>query len=150
MVGVLEQLSPSVIDYHKQKEDAKLMACTPDKRAYAKEQLAICLAEACIKHARHEQSEPPKEVDVVTSNTSSTSGDSNTSSKEFLDNSRPPSNNVCSAGDYCFNSPKLRIPLPVVCTECNMKCHKVVWIKEKERMGQSSATFVFEQVSYFD
>ncbi len=86
MVDVLEQLSSSVIDYWKREEDAKLMACldTPDKKAYAKEQLAIHLAKAHIKHARLEQSlgevvsKPPKEVNFVTSNTSSMSGDSNT------------------------------------------------------------------------
>ena len=132
MVGVLEQLSSSVIDYWKREEDAKLMEIldTPDKKAYAKEQLAIRLAEARIKRARLEQSlgevvsEPPKEVNVVTSNTSSTSGDSNTSSKECSDNSCPRSNTVCGAGEYCFNGPKLRIPLSVVCSGCNLKCHK--------------------------
>jgi hypothetical protein len=92
VVGVLEQLSSSVIDYWKREKDAKLTACldTPNKKAYAKEQLAIRLAEARIKLARLEQSlgdvvsEPPKEVNGVTSNTSNYSGDSNTSSKECL------------------------------------------------------------------
>jgi hypothetical protein len=39
MVGVLEQLSSSVIDYWKREEDAKLMEIldTPDRKAYAKE-----------------------------------------------------------------------------------------------------------------
>jgi hypothetical protein len=106
------------------------MPDTPDKKAYAKEQLAIHLAKARIKRARLEQSlgevvsDPPKEVNVATSNTSSTSGDSNTSSKECSDNSRTPCNTVCGAGEYCFNGPKLRIPLSVLCTGCNLKCHK--------------------------
>jgi hypothetical protein len=92
MVSVLEQLSSSIIDYWKQEEDAKLMACldTPNKKAYAKEQLAIHLAEACIKRFRLWRSlgevttKPSKEVNIVTSNTSSTSGDSNTGSAPDL------------------------------------------------------------------
>jgi hypothetical protein len=53
MVGLLEQLSSCMVDYWKCGEDAKLIACidTPDKKAYAKDQLAICLAEAHIKRA---------------------------------------------------------------------------------------------------
>ncbi len=45
MVGVLEQLSSSVIDYWKKEDDAKLMACldTPDKKVYAKEQWKLIL-----------------------------------------------------------------------------------------------------------
>ncbi len=62
------------------------MACfdTPNKKTYTKEQLALHLAGARIKRVKLEQSlgkvvsEPPKEVNDVTSNTSSTSGDSNT------------------------------------------------------------------------
>jgi hypothetical protein len=70
MVGVLEQLSSSMIDYWKQEDDAKLIAGldTPDKMAYAEEQPVIHLAKACIRRAQLEQSlgevtsQPLKEV----------------------------------------------------------------------------------------
>ncbi len=112
MVGVLEQLSSSMIDYWEQEEVAKLIACldTPDKKAYAKEQLAIHLAKARIKRTRLEQGlgevtrPPPKEVRIVTSNTSSTSCDSITSiANESSEDNSTPHNTVCGTGDYCFN-----------------------------------------------
>jgi hypothetical protein len=97
MVGALKKLSSSRIDYRKQEEDAKLVAYldTPNKKVYAKEQLAIHLAEAHIKHAQLEQSldevagQPPKEVNIASFNTSSTSDDSDTNSKECSDNNSP-------------------------------------------------------------
>jgi hypothetical protein len=80
----------------------------PDKKAYAKEQLAIRHFEARIKRARLEESlaeivsdESPREVNVVTSNTSNTAG---VSSKECSHISGPTSNTICGAGDYCFTS----------------------------------------------
>ena len=70
VVGVLEKLSSSVIDYWKREEEAELIQCldTPDRKGYAKEQLALHLAKACLKHAKLEKEmafaeAPPKMVD---------------------------------------------------------------------------------------
>jgi len=125
VVGVLEKLSSSVIDYWTREEEAKLIQCidTPDRKAYAKEQLALRLAEACLKCAKLEKEMAfaealPKEVNLVTTSNYSSNSDVTSATAPT------PRNTVCGAGDYCFNGTAMHIPLAVICIEFKLRCHE--------------------------
>jgi len=113
VVGVLKKLSKvKLVQY----------LDTPDRKACAKEQLALCLAKARLKCAKLKKEmafaeAPPKEVDLVTSSNYS-------SNSEVTSATAPsPSNTVCGAGDYCFSGTAMRLPLAVICSNCKLRCH---------------------------
>jgi len=114
VVGVLEKLSSSVIDYWKREEEAKLIQCldTPDRKAYEKEQLALHLAEARLKHAKLEKEmafaeAPPKEVDSVTTITTAVI------LKLLL------LLHLLLETQFVVH-----VPLAVICSECKLRCHE--------------------------
>lgn len=132
VVGVLETLGKSVLEFWSREEDSKFLALldTPDRKRLVKEQLETRLAAEHAKRRQHEQL--PTEVVLPAATASSSSDTASSKEGSALSSDKEEAGEkqrkkqrtaLCCAGEYCFHGPAGNAPLTHKCALCSGACH---------------------------